>query len=121
MWLNYSLNFVEYASRLYTRYCVFWTKDVTGKPGGYTPSSAKNGAKSDANASTELLEEAAIDTLCSIVREMGARYSSFIPVVADVLDRQNISSREYNRLVTGLLMEAPFQVDCAVVDSIIPI
>ena len=71
--------------------------------GGYTPSSAKNGAKADANASTELLEEAAIDTLCSIVREMGARYSSFIPVVADVLDRQNISSREYNRLVTAVI------------------
>ena len=105
MRLNYSLNFVEYASRIiHSLLRVLDKRPGMGSPGGIrTPSSAKNGAKSDANASTELLEEAAIDTLCSIVREMGARYSSFIPVVADVLDRQNISSREYNRLVTAVI------------------
>ena len=105
MRLNYSLNFVEYASRIiHSLLRVLDKRPGMGSPGGIrTPSSAKNGAKSDANASTGLLEEAAIDTLCGIVREMGARYSSFIPVVADVLDRQNISSREYNRLVTAVI------------------
>ena len=66
---------------------MFWTKDLEWEAQGYTHlARLKMVQKSDANASTGLLEEAAIDTLCGIVRnKKRARYSSFIPVVADVL------------------------------------
>ena len=52
MRLNYSLNFVEYASRIiHSLLRVLDKASGMGSPGGIrTPSSAKNGAKSDANA-----------------------------------------------------------------------
>ncbi len=111
--LNNSLSFVEYASRIiHSLLRVLDHRGGMGSPGGiHTPSSAKNSnnagrngkIKSDTSNSLELLGQAAMGTLCGIVREMGTRYNSFIPVVADVLNRHKIYSEEYDRLVTAAI------------------